>query len=255
MSEHARSPELDREADGILYSAGLRQPSSGPGIATPEDIQTPAETSMFVERLLNVHEYERKRIGQELHDSTGQMLVSLQMSVARLRSIDQSREHDDLIDEIQNTVKEIDHEIRALAFLHHPTELGGRTLCEAVASLVRGFSKRTGIRIRFKTLGASTGVTDSISRTLLRVAQEALVNVHRHSHASSAKVTLDRQVDRVLLTVSDDGIGIDSAGEPTAGRGIGLEGMRYRVEMQGGRFNVRKLKHGTKISAAMPLVA
>ena len=231
MREHAISVIAERELEGAFHFAGPQTPPIQSGPLGKDDA-----FSGFVARLLDVHEYERQRIGQELHDSTGQMLVSLQLGVARLRSIHADGGHNELLDEIQDTVRKIDKEIRALAFLHYPAELGGRSICEAVASLVRGFSSRTGIRTAFKCLGDSAGITETVSLTLLRVAQEALVNVHRHSHASTAKVTLERQVDSLLLTVSDNGIGMPHAVQPAGGGGIGLEGMRYRVEMQGGRF-------------------
>lgn len=208
-----------------------------------------------IEQVLSIHEYERRRMGQELHDSAGQLLVSLQLSVARLKLMQQGGGHDGLIEEIQDVVRQIDREIRALAFLHYPAELCGRGLCEAVRSLVNGFGKRTGIRTSFKCLGERSVIADPISTTVLRVTQEALVNIHRHSHASSAKVVLATDVDRLHLTVSDDGIGIASAVNFSKEEGIGLQGMRHRVEMHGGRFNVRSLKQGTKVSAIMPLIA
>jgi signal transduction histidine kinase len=255
MREHATSVIAERELEGAFHFAGLQTPPFDSEAQGGNDFATEGQFSEFVARLLDVHEYERQRIGQELHDSTGQMLVSLQLGVARLRSIYRDGGHDELLDEIQDTVRKIDKEIRALAFLHYPAELGGRNLCEAVASLVRGFGSRTGIRTAFKCLGDLTGITETVSLTLLRVAQEALVNVHRHSRASAAKVTLERQVGSLRLTVSDNGVGLPAPAKQAVGGGIGLEGMRYRVETQGGQFNVRSLKHGTKISAAMPMVA
>lgn len=242
MHPVSRDSELFKEVETSIPAVGF-------GVAAPE--ARPA----LVEELLRIHEYERQRIGQELHDSAGQLLVSLQMSVARLRASEANGDHDSLIDEIQDTVRQIDQEIRALAFLHYPTELGDRGLCEAVRALVNGFGRRTGIRTSFRWLGDRTAVAEPISITMLRVAQEALVNVHRHSHASSAKVVLETDVDRLYLTVSDDGIGMEAAGDASQGRGIGLQGMRDRVEMHGGRFHIRNLKHGTKVSANVPLVA
>lgn len=208
-------------------------------------------SAMSDEQLLDIHDYERKRLGQELHDSAGQLLVSLQLNVARLRAVEQSGERQNLMDEIQDTVRQIDKEIRTLAFLDHPAELGDRGLCEAVRSLVAGFGRRTGIRTSFKCPDNPPPRPESISIALLRVAQEALVNVHRHSHASSAKVTIQADADQLRLTVSDNGVGIQSDWREV--RGVGLDGMRQRVEMQGGRFNVTSLKHGTKVSAIVPL--
>lgn len=252
MRHDAKLPEL---AQAQHPERIFQFPDPTPAIQSRSGPHSDASrTSDFVDQLLDLHEYERKRIGQELHDSTGQLLVSLQLSVARLRAIG-GHNQESVINEIQATVREIDQEIRALAFLHYPAELRGRTLCEAVRSLVHGFGSRTGIRTTFKSFGEQTDVAEPISIALLRVAQEALVNIHRHSNASTAKVTLDRQIDRLFLTVSDNGIGIPDSVDDRRGPGIGLKGMRHRVELHGGRLQIRNLKHGTKVSATIPLVA
>ena len=201
--------------------------------------------------LLEIHEYERRRIGQELHDSAGQLLVALQLSVARLRAIDANCEHDGLINEIQDTVRQIDREMRTLAFLHHPAEIGDRSLLEALGGLAQGFGRRTGIRTSFRCVGNFATLPEPISVDILRIAQEALVNVHRHSRATAAKVVLRIDRDRLRLTVSDNGIGMPS-GSPDV-PGVGLLGMRHRMEMHGGNFHVTKLRHGTKVCATVPL--
>ena len=65
-----------------------------------------------------------------------------------------------------------------------------------------------------KCVGDQTAVDESISIAVLRVVQEALVNIYRHSHASTAKVVLERREDWLQLTVSDDGIGLPSLDAP-----------------------------------------
>ncbi len=251
MRHDAKLVELKPHAQGeaIFQFAGARHHST----ESEMDSAASDRKSMLAAQLLEIHEYERQRMGQELHDSAGQLLVSLQLSVARLRTIRQDCNRDSLIDEIQDTVRQIDQEIRALAFLHYPAELGGQNLCEAVQALVRGFRRRTGISTSFKCVGDQTAVAEPISVAMLRVAQEALVNVHRHSRATSAGVILERTVNGLRLSVSDNGIGVGSG--LTEGRGIGLRGMRDRVERYGGLFRVRSLKHGTKVTASMPVVA
>jgi len=211
------------------------------------------EIGAWVTELLDIHEYERERIGQELHDSAGQLLVSLQLSVARLRVLEQNCERESLMDEIQDTIRLIDKEIRTLAFLDHPAELRDRSLCDALRSLVTGFARRTGIRTTFKCPDNPPARAESVAITLLRVAQEALVNVHRHSHATCAKVMIQADAHKIRLTVSDNGIGIQTGAREV--QGVGLHGMEHRVEMHGGRFNISRLNHGTKIIAIMPLVA
>ena len=80
------------------------------------------------------------------------------------------------------------------------------------------------------------------------------MNIHRHSHASSAKVTLKADSKGLHLSISDDGIGL-SVADAMCARGIGMLGMRHRVEKHSGQFRVTNLKQGTRISATVPLVA
>ena len=68
-------------------------------------------------QLLKTRAEERLRLGQELHDSTGQLIVALQLSVARLRALHRNCGHDDLLSEIEEMMRRIDREIRALALL------------------------------------------------------------------------------------------------------------------------------------------
>ena len=201
--------------------------------------------------VLRIQEYERRRLGQELHDSTGQLLVSLQFGVSRLRSIAEESGQGGLIEEIRDTIRQIDQQIRSLSFLEYPVELGDRDLGTALRLLALGFGRRTGVRTTFKVVGEVAALGMQTSMALLRVAQEALVNIHRHSRATSAKVLLKVGLDSVQLTISDDGAGLPELAESS--EGLGLRGMRHRAETLGGRFRISNLKHGVRVSATMPL--
>jgi two-component system, NarL family, sensor kinase len=223
--------------------------TKSPPTETLQNLQPIAD---IPDEVLRIHEYERQRLGQELHDSAGQLLISLQLSVAHLRRVETDGTHEDLIEEIQDTVARIEREIRSLAFLHYPAELGERTLCCAVEALTLGFGRRTGIHASFKCVGDNSAIEESISKEVLRVAQEALVNIHRHAHASSADVILEQRPGCLELTVADDGVGIANQGGQ---RGIGLEGMRHRIEGLGGHFEITRLMHGTQVWATVPIAA
>ena len=233
--------------DSILMQGRSTRPSD-PNFS---DVEAPN----LVSERLEIHEYERQRMGQELHDSAGQLLVSLQLSVAHLRSVREGSEHDFVVEEISDTIRQIDQEIRSLAFLHYPAELGTRGLCSAVQTLARGFESRTGIRTSFKCVGDSTPTAETISTALLRVAQESLVNVYRHAHASTVRVVLERSAGELQLTVSDNGVGIAATDAGHKSRGFGLQGMRHRIDALGGRFRIGAMKRGTRISATVPLPA
>lgn len=217
--------------------------------------QPAGELPALIDDVIKIHEYERQRIGQELHDSAGQLLVALKLSVARLRDIEGSGVQADLIREIEETVREMDREIRSLAFLHYPAELGTRSLCSSIESLAVGFGQRTGIRTSFACIGAPPHPDESTSTAVLRVAQEALVNVHRHSHAASAEVTLRNSRGRIELTICDDGIGMPSDAVDVSSRGIGISGMRHRVESLDGTLTVESAKRGTKVCATLPVAS
>jgi len=224
-------------------------PASGETIA--EHSIQPDDTSL--DNVLTIHEYERQRLAQELHDSAGQLVVALDLGLAHLRRVGKDADHDNLIAEIQDTVHRIDEEIRSLAFLRYPVELCDRSLYSALQSFALGFGRRTGIRTTFRWVGDRSAVDETLSLAVLRVAQEALANVHRHSGATSAKVTLKRDAGRLQMNIADDGVGFPPGGADGKPRGIGLQGMRHRIETVGGSFRTVNMKHGVKIAMSVPL--
>jgi signal transduction histidine kinase len=214
-----------------------------------DSVRPPLST---LDELLRIRDDERKRLGQELHDCAGHLLVSLQFSIGRLRSIAEDSGQGGLVDEIGEIIGQIDREIRSLAFMEQPVELRDHDVFSAIRSLVFGFARRTGIHTSFKCVGDSPHVDTPVSVALLRIAQEALVNIHRHSRATGARVRLQSNPDQIRLTISDNGVGMP-VGDTEAPQGVGLQGMRYRVEILGGRFRTSNLKHGAKICAIVPL--
>ncbi len=210
------------------------------------------ERSQFFDSCLRAQESERLKLGRELHDSTGQLLLALRLEIARLREAHGTSAQGSLLDEIEGTAREIDREIRAFSFTHYPAEVGRDGLGPALRSLARGFASRTGLRINFTSIPDSIAQTGQVALALLRIAQEALLNVHRHAHALHVQMGLTLREGVLELTVRDDGIGIPAEHDLEESHGVGLLGMRHRVERLGGHFAIRRLKHGTKIVAAVP---
>lgn len=211
------------------------------------------ERDRFLDGCLKAQDDERLRLGRELHDSTGQLLLALRLNVAHLRRAHGSPVEDDLLDEIEETAKRIDGEIRSFAFLTYPPEMGRDGLCETLRSLTRGFAVRTGLRFSFTCLCESVDVSGAQGIALLRVAQEALMNVYRHAHAIHVRVSLTLRGGLLELIVRDDGIGVPPDGEIARSHGIGLLGMRHRVERLGGHFDIKRMKRGTKVVASVAL--
>lgn len=207
----------------------------------------------YLEHRLMAQEYEGLRMGRELHDSTAQLLLSLRLSVAHLQRACATGESEEILEEISETVRQIDQEIRAFSYLHYPAELGQGGLIGALNTLARGFGDRTGLKVVFKAVCDRTLANGAASVALLRVAQEALMNVHRHARAGLVRMSLIEHRGTLELSVQDDGQGMPPPTSQSVSKGLGLQGMRHRVERLGGHFLVRRLKRGTKIVANLSI--
>jgi len=206
------------------------------------------------EELLRLRDDERERVGLELHDSAGQLLLYLQLSVARLKGIESAEDHGELIDEIQATTRQIASEIRSLAFINHPMPMSDG-LSSALQALIEGFGKRTGYPVTFELHGDVSHISEAASLAFLRVAQEALVNIHRHARATKVTMQLSSSTMGLELVICDDGIGMPSAKDLAAHAGVGVEGMRFRVEQLGGEFSMTNARPGTRLHATLPVAA
>ena len=210
------------------------------------------ERDRFRDEYLKIQQDERIQLGRELHDSTGQLLLALRLGIAHLRHVRGTDAEDGVIDEIDDMAQKIDREVRAFAYTHYPAELGSDGLVAALQSLARGFGRRTGLDIRFNCPPGSNRPKGAAALALLRVAQEAIMNVHRHARASHVQISLALRGGMHELVVRDDGIGIASSHDIEKSHGVGLQGMRHRVERLAGHFAIRRLKHGTKVIASVP---
>ncbi len=203
---------------------------------------------------IHIQQEEGRRIGRELHDATAQQLVALHLSMIQLKAMHRDAESSALFAEIDDTLNRVIEEIRAIAFLLHPPSLAEHGLVEALDAMSRGFARRTRLRTSFAFEGEPTSWDAIVEETIYRVAQEALANVHRHAAAEGVGILLTRRRGFLHLVIEDDGIGIaaGAAGFSLA-PGVGVAGMRSRVEEQGGRFSIRPMESGTRVTASIPL--
>jgi len=204
---------------------------------------------------LQAQDDERLRLGRELHDSTGQLLLALRLGISHLRQVHGTGAEDSALDEIEETALNIDREIRSFAFTHYPAEIGRDGLAVAVQCLARGFGLRTGLDVKFLDHCHVSLEDGPVALALLRVAQEALTNIHRHASAARVWVRLTSNGDSIELSVRDDGRGISPEFEGGSFSGVGLQGMRHRMERLAGQFSVRRLKQGTRLVARAPMPA
>ncbi len=210
-------------------------------------------------RLIALQDQERRRIARELHDTTGQTLSAMKMNLAMLREAGKDRPALlELLNDLDSLTNEALQEVRTTSYLLHPPLLDEAGFASAASWFVDGFARRSGIQV-------SCNVPEDFDRppapcelVLFRVLQESLTNVHRHSHASCAGVTLVRDADHITLEISDNGGGIPAERlqrlrDAADHSGVGIAGMRERVRELGGEFEIRSDCRGTTVSVRVPV--
>jgi signal transduction histidine kinase len=212
------------------------------------------EQQAYATHLLTVQEDERRILAQDLHDDPVQTLTYL---VRMLESLgDDPRLPPDLAPLVLRDSElaiEVVGALRTVIYGLRPPVLDDLGAVAALRQLVAEVRIRHGIVIRLQVSGDQVRLSDQCELTVYRVAQEALSNVVRHAHAKHTRVDLHFG-EHVVLTVTDDGRGIPATGITPVGSGggLGLIGMRERVNLIGGSLEIRARKpHGTLVRATV----
>ena len=209
-------------------------------------------------RLLAMQDEEHKKIARELHDVVGQLLAGICMNISVV-----SREANKLSPSAQKAVtdnaemvQEIIRNVRSMSHLLHPPLLDEAGLASALSWYVDEFGRRSGLKVNFECSPNLGRLPSDMEIALFRIVQESLGNVLRHSQSPTAIVSLDITPHEILLSVSDEGVGMSSEREREIQlgdrNGVGVRGMRERVRQLNGSFYVRSNAGGTEVSVALP---
>lgn len=202
-------------------------------------------------RLVQAGDAERRRIARELHDSTAQDLVAVLMNLSLLQ--DHLGSRDTIASQIladsaallENSV----NELRTLAYLAHPPRLDDSGLAGALREYASGCSHRTQLRVAVETPDVFPRLPEPLEMALFRVVQESLANVLRHSGSETATIRLACADRTVTLEIADTGCGFDT--DAQVGAGVGIAGMRERMQYCGGRLEVESGRAGTTVRAVL----
>ena len=209
--------------------------------------------------LLRAQDYERRRIARELHDSTSQILTALSINLSRLEAPEMEPDRrKQVLSDTKELAAACFAEIRTVTYLLHPPLLDELGLASALQSYAQGFNDRTGIHVEVKIPPDFGRLSNEMEATLFRIAQEGLANVHRHSGSPLAVIWLEREADKVRLTLQDRGRGLPKVAQGQSKGfvrfGIGITGMRERAEQLGGRLELTSNDTGTKLAVTLPWV-
>lgn len=177
---------------------------------------------------------ERNRLARELHDSVTQNLYSVTLyaeAAARLLAVGQTEQAADHMRNLRDTSQEALREMRLLIFELRPMDLQKMGLAGAIQARLQAVETRGGIQAELRQDGVEFAplLPQGVQEELYHIAQEALNNTLKHSHARHVTVSLAYGPHLTRLEVQDDGVGfaVDDAAE---GGGLGLRGMRERVQ-------------------------
>jgi len=198
---------------------------------------------------------ERQRIARDLHDSVTQSLYSLSLYADASQKALQGKKTDKALthlSELRKMAREAMLDMRLLIFELHPPKLQEEGLAVALKTRLESVEARSGIRTEYQVTDERRLPIETETE-LYRIAQEALTNVVKHAQADSLSVFLYFYKNHLRLIVHDNGIGFDleTADE---GSGVGLRGIKERVERINGKLNVESTpQKGTAIEVTVKI--
>jgi PAS domain S-box-containing protein len=222
-----------------------------------ERAQAEGRVRALLRQLVTVQEEERRRIARELHDTLGQQLTALRLSIdiamsgaeGRGGAAEETRRMQSIFDRLNSDVDFLAWELR-------PAALDQLGLDAALQTFVTEWGEHFGVRADYRGFGsASARLPPEVETNLYRILQEALQNVSKHAGADHVSVLLERRDGQAVLIVEDNGRGYDPEHEVAAGsgKGMGTTNMRERAALVGGTLEIESSPgSGTTIFVRVP---
>jgi two-component system NarL family sensor kinase len=208
--------------------------------------------------VLRIQDDERRRVARDLHDTVGQTLTALKITLSTLENaVARYPQAADFFTQLNGFADQALREIRTTSYLLHPPLLDEAGFAAAAGWYVDGFNKRSPIQVRLD-LPEHIRLPASVEIVLFRILQESLTNITKHADTTTVDVLLQVDQDAISLSVRDYGKGIaperlakmNSSGSDV---GVGIAGMRERLKELGGRLVIESDSTGTVLKASVPL--
>lgn len=212
------------------------------------------ELAELTAHLNQVKEQERTNISREIHDDLGGNLTAIKiglssiirrLSAGQKVSIEQARNLETIVDNTFEAVHKISSDLRP-----NILDLG---IIAALDWQAKEFKKKFDIKCKFTHDKRDIPVTADQAIVLFRICQESMSNIAKHAQASNVKINLGTEINEIVMTISDDGVGI-KAGDTFKPNSFGLRGMQERVSALYGTFRIEQLEpQGTMIIVRLPM--
>jgi PAS domain S-box-containing protein len=208
-------------------------------------------------RMMTMQDEERRRIAREIHDGLGQELAAAKMILDGILAKDSSPLMRQASAEASQLIDRAIQQVRTISHLLHPPLLDEVGLISALRWFLEGLSERSGIHMALEVDPPDPGrLKSELETAIFRIVQEALTNMFRHSGARNGSVTLIRKDGNIVVTVRDDGKGIEEQVIQLRPEsvGVGIGGMRQRVTELGGSLRLANANPGTIVEVIIPAV-
>lgn len=251
-----------RDAGVLPYSATYQVIDSEQGLSVLmlRNITKQTETQeilhqkMRVQQVIQAQENERKRISRELHDSVAQEMLSTLVDLRVLKYMDVSEKVLNKLQQTEGSLMRLLDDIRHLSVELRPAVLDDFGLEAAFRTHSKGLEKNYGLLVHFESNLESRRFDGEIETVIYRIGQEAMMNAMKYAGVEEVFLSLKEQQNGLALNVTDKGAGFDVNEFTPEGTGLGLYGMRERVELVGGSLTiVSEAGKGTTIQAEVPL--
>jgi len=241
----------------VAVIAALAVFAGGLALNISEQRQADRKLKALAHRVVSSQEDERARVSRELHDHICQLLVSIkyQFELVGHRLAHPGEQPVTAIDKEIAALSKAIAEVRRISHDLRPALLDDLGLPAALEHIGNELAARSGLEVHVSPRVHEERLPELQAVSLFRVAQEALRNVERHAQAHRIDILLDDDDDKLMLRITDDGVGFDVRHiESSKDRGIGLSNMRERVERNGGTFALASQPGQTSVTATFPLV-
>ncbi len=216
------------------------------------------KVKMLARTLIQSSEEEKSQIARNLHDDIGQSIIVLRSELSMFEKSlgPEDSEKIEWCSKIKEKLHELAEKTRQVALALHPAMLEDLGLIPTLQWYIDTVVKQSGIEVDLMTAGFDERIASRQSVALYRVAQEALTNVIKHSGAGKVELKLIKGFPNIIMDIKDKGRGFLMSGDGAAGGGLGITGMRERVQNIKGTFVIKSSPgKGTRIRITLPLEA
>ena len=210
--------------------------------------------------IIKAQEEERRRVAREIHDGPAQSMANIVMRAEfclKLLSVNNHAKVASELIALQNLVRLSLKDVRKIIFDLRPMVLDDLGLVPAIKRYLEEFKERHGILVEFLFFGQQNRLQSSLEVALFRVVQESLNNVMKHAQARQVKVKVEMLPNKVNILIKDNGVGFNPTKltiNQDKKEGYGLMGMRERIQLLKGTFNIYSTPgQGTEVAINIPV--